>query len=76
PLSVGRADAERFARWWSLVAVALDRTVGSLGDPTASMVQLWPEHFDVAVDVAAGDPDRRVNLGGSPGDDFHPSPYA
>ena len=31
---------------------------------------LWPEHFDVAVT------DAEVNYGVSPGDDFHPLPYA
>jgi hypothetical protein len=35
---------------------------------------VWPEHFDVALDLAAA-PDRRVNLGGSPGDGFHADPY-
>lgn len=31
---------------------------------------LWPEHFDVAVT------EEEVNYGVSPGDDFHPLPYA
>jgi hypothetical protein len=31
---------------------------------------LWPEHFDVAVT------EDEVNYGVSPGDDFHPLPYA
>ena len=31
---------------------------------------LWPEHFDVGVT------DDEVNYGVSPGDDFHPLPYA
>jgi hypothetical protein len=31
---------------------------------------LWPEHFDVGVT------DSEVNYGVSPGDDFHPQPYA
>jgi hypothetical protein len=31
---------------------------------------LWPEHFDVAVTA------DEVNYGVSPGDDFHPTPYA
>jgi hypothetical protein len=31
---------------------------------------LWPEHFDVAVTVAG------VNYGVSPGDSYHPLPYA
>ncbi len=31
---------------------------------------LWPEHFDVGVT------ENEVNYGVSPGDDFHPQPYA
>jgi hypothetical protein len=31
---------------------------------------LWPEHFDVAVT------EGEVNYGVSPGDDYHPMPYA
>ena len=57
-------------------AAALDRVVEALpADATPTVVQLWPEHFDVALDAAAT-PEIRVNLGGSPGDGFHQEPYA
>jgi hypothetical protein len=42
-------------------------------DDTPSRVQLWPEHFDVAVDM--GPEGDRANFGGSPGDAAHPEPY-
>ena len=67
-----------------MVAIALDRVVAG-ADPrlAPSAVQLWPEHFDVAIDIAfdaaptpAAVGERRVNLGGSPGDGFHAEPYA
>jgi hypothetical protein len=38
-------------------------------------VQLWPEHFDLAMvlgDVSAG---ARASYGLSPGDEQHPEPY-
>ena len=38
------------------------------------MVQLWPEHFDVAIEAQAT-AERRVNLGGSPGDAPGDEPY-
>ena len=38
------------------------------------MPQLWPEHFDLAVDV--GTQRGRANLGVSPGDAACPVPYA
>ena len=38
-----------------------------------SMVQIWPEHFDIGVDVSTAL--GRVNLGASPGDAAYPVPY-
>jgi len=43
------------------------------GDP--SLVQLWPEHFDLAIELGSGSDGRRANFGASPGDDGHPEPY-
>src|SRR3954454_21922719 len=43
------------------------------GDP--SLVQLWPEHFDIAIELGSGRDGRRANFGASPGDDGHPEPY-
>ena len=75
-LQVDVAAAAALAAWYSVVGQALDLAVADLGaTASASMVQLWPEHFDVALDVAAL-PERRANLGGSPGDGFHDEPYA
>ena len=74
PLTVNPAAADRIARWFHLGACALDATVAARGPgATASVVQLWPEHFDLACDVAAGA--TRANLGASPGDGFHEDPY-
>jgi hypothetical protein len=63
-------------RWYSAAAVALDTVVGLVGDDARpTLPRLWPEHFDVAIEVTAG-AERRVNLGASPGDSFCPEPYA
>ena len=43
------------------------------GDP--SLVQLWPEHFDLAIELGAEAAGQRANFGASPGDDDHPEPY-
>lgn len=65
--------------WYDTAAQALDRVV--VGTPSAaqpSLIQLWPEHFDVALDLAFDLPapgERRVNLGGAVGDEFHAPPY-
>ena len=40
----------------------------------ASPIHLWPEHFDIATELGAGD--SRATYGISPGDDDHTEPYA
>ena len=40
-----------------------------------SRVQLWPEHFDMAVELGSESAGRRAGYGCSPGDDEHPEPY-
>jgi hypothetical protein len=68
-LDVDDACVEALARWFDLVDRALEevRRHHRAAEPT--LVQVWPEHFDVACTIS------EVNLGGSPGDDDHPEPY-
>jgi hypothetical protein len=74
-LSLDAAAAEVLAAWNATVVAALDRVLALVPtDAAASSVQLWPEHFDVALALAAA-PGQRLNLGGSPGDGFRPDPY-
>lgn len=77
-LVVDERSARALSAWFTVVAEALDAVAARRPATSPSAVQLWPEHFDVAMDAAFGDPDdtsRRVNLGGSPGDGFHGEPY-
>jgi hypothetical protein len=41
--------------------------------PTAP--QLWPEHFDIAIELGSETEGRRAGFGASPGDEDHPEPY-
>jgi hypothetical protein len=43
------------------------------GDPT--LVRLWPEHFDIALELGSAAAGQRANFGVSPGDDDHDEPY-
>jgi hypothetical protein len=43
------------------------------GDPT--LVELWPEHFDIAVEIGSEAAGRRATYGVSPGDEDHGEPY-
>jgi hypothetical protein len=44
-------------------------------DDDPSLVQLWPEHFDIAFELGSESGGRRANYGVSPGDADHPEPY-
>jgi hypothetical protein len=43
------------------------------GDP--SIVQLWPEHFDMSLELGSERAGQRAAYGASPGDEDHPEPY-
>lgn len=74
-LRVDDAAARALAGWYAKTNAALDHVVASVPATAApTLVQVWPEHFDAALDLAAA-PDMRVNLGGSPGDGSHADPY-
>jgi len=77
PLAVDAAAARALARTYAVAATALDRALVALGtqDRGATLPRLWPEHFDLAVDLEVK-PGTRANLGVSPGDGFHAGPYA
>jgi hypothetical protein len=45
------------------------------GDEKPSRVQLWPEHFDAAVEIGVEGVNRRAGFGASPGYPAHPEPF-
>ena len=78
PLSLDPTAVTLLGDWWALGQRAIDAVLASLPDPRASVVRLWPEHLDVAVDLAVdpvGRPGARVNLGASAGDASRQEPY-
>ena len=44
-------------------------------DEEPSLTQLWPEHFDIAIELGLESEGRRANYGVSPGDEDHEEPY-
>lgn len=44
-------------------------------DEDPSLTQLWPEHFDIAIELGLEPAGRRANFGASPGDEEHDEPY-
>lgn len=59
------AASARLIQDWYLVADAALRVMAPRQTPI-----LWPEHFDVAILL------EEISYGASPGDAFHPMPYA
>jgi hypothetical protein len=75
PISLDATGAAELADWYGHTAAILDRVLASLSaHATPTLPRLWPEHFDVAIEAQAT-AERRVNLGGSPGDAPGDEPY-
>jgi len=73
-LDVEPLAASALGDWFGFCTSVLEQLRAEAGPADAAgRVQLWPEHFDVAVDL--GEADGRANFGGSPGDERHPEPY-
>jgi hypothetical protein len=77
PLEVDAAAARALADWYAFGTEALERLAAAAGpDDAASAPILWPEHFDVAIELGSERGGRRATYGFSPGDEQHPEPYA
>ncbi len=66
---------EAIAAWFGFSTAVLEELRRTDRAERIGRVQLWPEHFDAAVEL--GDPDRgqRAGYGASPGDESHSQPY-
>lgn len=69
-------SAAALASWFAFGAGVLEelRAETALAhDPTPP--QLWPEHFDIAIELGSEAGGVRAGYGASPGDELHPEPY-
>jgi hypothetical protein len=76
PLEIDPASARMLGDWFGFgasVLEALRAEVPPSDEP--ARVQLWPEHFDLSVDLGVEANGRRGTYGASPGDEAHPEPY-
>jgi hypothetical protein len=75
-LEVDPAASRFLGDWYGLAASVLEQLRAEAGRGDApSLVQLWPEHFDMALDLGDEGSGARANYGFSPGDDAHDEPY-
>lgn len=74
-LIVDEASAEFIADWFGFATSVLEEFRLTPGVKDPSRVQLWPGHFDVAMEAGKVDRDQRATYGASLGDDDHDEPY-
>jgi hypothetical protein len=75
PLEIDPAAAAQLGRWYALAAHALERLRGDWAAEDPPPANLWPEHFDIAIEAGSEADGRRANYGFSPGDADHDEPY-
>ncbi|HZN89675.1 MAG TPA: hypothetical protein VFB44_11920 [Thermoleophilaceae bacterium] len=73
PLAVDAAASAALGSWYGFCCSVLEELRVAAADP--SRVQLWPEHFDIALEAGAEEAGARAACGGSPGDEEHAEPY-
>lgn len=77
PLRVDPAAALALGEWYAFGEEVLEHLVSLASDAAeASPVRLWPEHFDIAIELGSEQGGARANYGFSPGDENHAEPYA
>jgi hypothetical protein len=73
---IDEAASRALGAWYAFGDSLLEEMRAEAGAADApSMVQLWPEHFDIAIEMGDESRAARANYGFSPGDDEHPEPY-
>jgi hypothetical protein len=76
PLEVNRSAAQALGAWYALGDAVLEELIaGADPDDDPSPVNLWPEHFDIAIELGPDGEGGRANYGFSPGDENHAEPY-
>jgi hypothetical protein len=76
PLAVDAAAARALGAWYAFATEVLDDLRADVRPADdATIVRIWPEHFDAAIDLGDAGANRRATYGASPGDRNHAEPY-
>jgi hypothetical protein len=75
PHEVDAAAAAALGDFYGFATSVLEQLRADEIDGGPSLVQLWPEHFDIAIELGSEKNGQRANFGASPGDDQHDEPY-
>jgi hypothetical protein len=75
PPEVDAPSAKALGDFYGFACSVLEQLRADEADGDPSLVRIWPEHFDIAVELGDEARGKRANLGASPGDDGHEEPY-
>ena len=76
PLQIDVSASRFVGDWFGFATSVLEQLRAEAREEwEPGRVQLWPEHFDVAVEIGNESAEQRAGLGGSPGDESHAEPY-
>jgi hypothetical protein len=74
-LPIDAAAAAVLAEWYAFAHMRLAEICGLHPDEEPGTRQLWPEHFDLAIDLGHEEGGTRATYGASPGDETIAEPY-
>jgi hypothetical protein len=74
-LAVDPKSAAELGRWFALGDAVLAELCSEWSDDDPSEADLWPEHFDIAIEAGSEAGGTRATYGFSPGDADHDAPY-
>ena len=72
---VDPAAATALGEFYGFACSVLEQLRADEADGDPSLVQLWPEHFDMSLELGDEQAGRRGYFGASPGDQDHDDPY-
>lgn len=76
PLAIDAESSRALAAWYQFGADVLSHLVAvAPAEDAPTQPLLWPEHFDIAIELGEEARGARATYGLSPGDENHPEPY-
>lgn len=75
PPEVDEAAARALGDFYGFACSVLEQLRADESEADSSLVRIWPEHFDIAMELGDDAAGKRANFGASPGDERHDEPY-
>jgi hypothetical protein len=75
PSEVDEAAARALGDLYGFACSVLEQLRANESEADSSLVRVWPEHFDIAMEIGDEGRGTRADFGASPGDENHDEPY-